>query len=150
MASVQFALNPATNQYQATVTLKHALPAGNYTLDALHPILDTTGMETRSGIRDTAGNALGLTGFTEATDGQDSTAFIFSVARSGSDTSVTGSSVTNATNVSRVCASGGRRRQRRLDRGLYGPRCGHESGSGVRGDVQRRWDGFDGRLCRSL
>ena len=97
VASVQFALNPATNKYQATLTLTQALPAGNYTLTALHPILDATGTETRSGIRDTTGNALGLTGFTEATDGQDSAPLAFAVARSGSDTSVTGgASVSNA------------------------------------------------------
>ena len=93
IASVQFGLDATTNKYEATITFSKPLPAGSYTLTALHPVL-TNGVETQSGIRDAAGNPLGLSGLTTASNGANSTTFAFSVGSSG-DTAVAMPGTTN-------------------------------------------------------
>lgn len=95
ITGISFQLNPATHKYEATLTLKSNLPTGTYSLTALHPLLTTKGAQTRSGIRDMSHNAMGLDSSTAATNGKDSVAFKFSVARSTVDEAVPGATATD-------------------------------------------------------
>jgi len=86
ITGISFGLNSATNKYEAVLSFSSPLPAGVYKLTAIHPIADISQTaninEGQPGLRDAAGNPLGLTGFTSSAGVNQS--FQFIVAPSGS------------------------------------------------------------------